>query len=812
MKSGRKSYLLAGASFLAAAGATARADLTLLNTFADGGSGDPGNVPIPLHVSIGYTGQVVITDFQHLANVYSPQGNFQFGLLPGAPGTGVASPQFAAIGQDGTVYVSDTTRQAIDVFGSNGAGTSNIATSLINPGGLALSPTGILYEGDENNTVELFDTSGNARGSFGSAGTQTGQFSGIGGMTFDSAGTNLYIADINNNRIQVFSSSTDAFESSIGNTSGPGLLFHPNDVAVSGTGLVYVSDQNAGIKVFSTNGTYLTTDIATLGGSSFTLNSIAVAPNGLVYVTGATTVTPLTAYRFFDPAAWASGTNTFTDSTTGPTSVAVGSGQMMGSNLTLDATKGLGVGATTSVNNGGLLTLNGGTLTTSSLAVDGTTGGATFDMTGGTLTANSLTISNGGLADFAQSPLSVTFSGSVSISDAASSLKVDQGATISATGLNNSGQVTIGTAADFIILGSPTNNGTINLAGGELDVRGSFTNSLNATIQGNGTLSTTTGLINNGSIQFTGMTNLDGSILNNATGTIEIPGLVPAVFVNGMTNNGTLTLDAGSIATFAGALTGSGKIVDNGSLVIHANSSVGSISGTGGVTVGNVSTPASLQLTTGGGVTTISSLTIFANSSLDITNNHMIINYAPGTQASVDATIRGYLTNGYNGGTWTGSSGAAAGGGIVSSTAALPGNNAHFGVGYADGADGVVAGLSSGQIEIKYTVYGDANLDGLVNGDDFTILVGNLGKPASKWDKGDFNYDGVVNGDDFTLLVENLGKQANGADIALPASDLAAIDAFAAANGLMADVPEPGCAALFAMTGVGMSLARRRRR
>ncbi len=175
-----------------------------------------------------------------------------------------------------------------------------------------------------------------------------------------------------------------------------------------------------------------------------------------------------------------------------------------------------------------------------------------------------------------------------------------------------------------------------------------------------------------------------------------------------------------------------------------------------------------------------------------------MINYGSGPDPV--STIRAYLTSGYNGGTWTGP-------GIDSSIAA---GNPHYALGYADGADGIVTGLSSGQIEIKYTLLGDANLDGLVNGDDFTILAGNLGKSVSAWDKGDFTYDGLVNGDDFTALVSNLGKQASGADVTIPASDYAAIDAFAAAHGLMADVPEPASAGLLLMGGLGM-LARRRR-
>jgi hypothetical protein len=206
-------------------------------------------------------------------------------------------------------------------------------------------------------------------------------------------------------------------------------------------------------------------------------------------------------------------------------------------------------------------------------------------------------------------------------------------------------------------------------------------------------------------------------------------------------------------------------------------------------------------LATNSGLATEGGLTIAANSVLDITNNHAIITYAAGTQAATDATIRSYLISGYAGGTFTGTTG------ITSSTAAAtPG----YAVGYADGADGVVAGLSSGQLEVKYTLYGDANLDGVVSGDDFTILVGNLGKSVSAWDQGDFNYDGVVSGDDYTLLVGNLGKSATGADITLPAADLAAIDAFASANGLMADVPEPASAGILLAAGLGF-MGRRRR-
>ncbi len=269
------------------------------------------------------------------------------------------------------------------------------------------------------------------------------------------------------------------------------------------------------------------------------------------------------------------------------------------------------------------------------------------------------------------------------------------------------------------------------------------------------------------------------------------------------TYTGGTTVSAGTlVAATTGSLPNLTTLANNGTTKIFGNQTLGSLTGTGSLVVGNGTTPNTVMLNTNSGLATAGGLTVAANSALDIANNHLILSYAPGTQATVDSTIRSYLINGYNGGLWNGTSG-------VNSSAAAA--NSGFALGYADGADGVVSGLSSGQLEIKYTRYGDANLDGVVSGDDFAILVGNLGKSAAAWDKGDFNYDGVVSGNDFALLVSNLGKAANGADVTLPASDLAAIDAFAAANGLMADVPEPATMSVLALGAIGV-LSRRRRR
>jgi hypothetical protein len=60
----------------------------------------------------------------------------------------------------------------------------------------------------------------------------------------------------------------------------------------------------------------------------------------------------------------------------------------------------------------------------------------------------------------------------------------------------------------------------------------------------------------------------------------------------------------------------------------------------------------------------------------------------------------------------------------------------------------------------KFTYIGDANLDGQVTGDDYTVIDSNLNTdPAAgkEWVAGDMNRDGIVTGDDYTVIDSNMG-------------------------------------------------------
>jgi hypothetical protein len=89
---------------------------------------------------------------------------------------------------------------------------------------------------------------------------------------------------------------------------------------------------------------------------------------------------------------------------------------------------------------------------------------------------------------------------------------------------------------------------------------------------------------------------------------------------------------------------------------------------------------------------------------------------------------------------------------------------------------------------IAFTRTGDANLDGLVNDDDVTIVGASYapGVPQPSWALGDFDYNGFVDDDDVTLLGAFYDPSA--APLATPESE--------AINNVTA-VPEPQTSMLF---------------
>ncbi len=256
---------------------------------------------------------------------------------------------------------------------------------------------------------------------------------------------------------------------------------------------------------------------------------------------------------------------------------------------------------------------------------------------------------------------------------------------------------------------------------------------------------------------------------------------------------GSLTLTNSNF--YAGATTVSG-----GTLTLAAS---GALPSATNLTVGSAGTVVAAASATPVAVT-VNTLSVAGK--LDLTNNGLV------AHSSSVAAITALIKSGYNNGGWNGSAG------IISSTAATDATHLTtlgvianndgtgtplYGTGATIFATFNGAAPSLDDVLVKYTYYGDANLDGAVDGSDYTkIDVGfNSSNALTGWLNGDFNYDGKVDGADYTLIDNAFNTQ--GASLGSnPASLIASSTAQTAA------VPEP---ATLGFIAVGMlSLLKRR--
>ena len=478
-------------------------------------------------------------------------------------------------------------------------------------------------------------------------------------------------------------------------------------------------------------------------------------------------------------------------------------------------------GSATGVNN---VTMNGGVLAS---GATGTISGAVLPGTGSYTIApggigHAGTLNVGGITTTSSTTIALdlgTTSGEVTNGDLLNlglgQISIGSGTNLTfggTVGANNSYRLIGGTLAgislsNFSLPTAPADeiyslNTTIDPGYIDLFVSGIIWNNSGASTPANGTTwDTTNNNWNNGSSAIAFSNGLAVTFTDNNNSNYAV------------TLNTTVSPSSVGVNNSAGnySITGTGKIADagtfnkfgTGTVVVGTALSAGSVNITNGTL--QLAKNTTLATTSPASNISVSSLSITGNGVLDINNNHIIITY--GTSDPMSA-IYGYLKSGFNGGAWNGL-------GINSSAAATEDTTLgalKYGIGFSDGNDkinghSIVTGLASGQIELKYTLLGDANLDGTVNGSDFSILAGNFGQGYSNWDQGNFLYTPAINGTDFSALAANFGQGDSGAAASVSQADVAALDAFATANGLplptIAAIPEPACVGLIVMAGIG---------
>ena len=354
------------------------------------------------------------------------------------------------------------------------------------------------------------------------------------------------------------------------------------------------------------------------------------------------------------------------------------------------------------------------------------------------------------------------------------------------------------------ITGSPTVGFSF---GGQVDLAGAGTFDLQ---YAGGTLTVSAGVVN-GSLTKTGPGTLVLSGANTYTGD---------TFVNG----GTFTLaPTGSLQSPVVHVAGGATFnlqVSQPNLVIDSVGTVNLPAGSGStpnvvraatvtVAAGKTLTLAAPASPAGRTVLQVNSLVVAGaigswTGKVDVTGNDVVTS-APGLLAVTDQARQGYA-----GGTWNGS------GGIVSSTAANDPDHLTA-VGVIQNNQGGPALYSATKlfdgstpspsaVLVKYTYYGDVNLDGQVTAADYTRMDGGAVGGLTGWFNGDVNYDGTVDGSDYTLADNAFNRQS----VALAAAVVAAGPVASPAAQVAAVVPEPA-AVCGVVAAVALSCRRRRR-
>jgi hypothetical protein len=163
----------------------------------------------------------------------------------------------------------------------------------------------------------------------------------------------------------------------------------------------------------------------------------------------------------------------------------------------------------------------------------------------------------------------------------------------------------------------------------------------------------------------------------------------------------------------------------------------------------------------------VNQVALAAGARLDLKNNDLLVDYTGtspiGSRAgSTYGGVSGLIQSGLNAGAWNGV-------GLITSMPDATAGLTTLGVGEAS----EILGLTGAQTQVfqgktvdattlivKYTYAGDANLDGIVSGDDYSAIDFNMLFPGSfAYANGDFNYDGFVTGDDYSAIDFNLLAQ-----------------------------------------------------
>ena len=267
---------------------------------------------------------LVLLGMSRPASAQTPQDNWYLeqkwtksggGLV--ATNGGLSNPTSIAIGPDQRIYVGDSSYNRIQVYLPDGTFSFSITNGFGSIRGMITDGNGNLYVADNSyNCVWVFDKNGILiRKVGGITGSGNGQLNAVMDVGVAVNG-DIYILEGNNkSRVSVFDNN-GAFIRNWGGFGGlAGQLYTPTSLAVAPNGNVYIANPQRndvegtyqGVKVFTGQGVYIAKWSAFTWGSDCTTHSpvsVRVDPSGLIHIVAVPTFGWAACGRSADASGW----------------------------------------------------------------------------------------------------------------------------------------------------------------------------------------------------------------------------------------------------------------------------------------------------------------------------------------------------------------------------------------------------------------------------------------------------------------------------------------------------------------------------
>jgi DNA-binding beta-propeller fold protein YncE len=210
----------------------------------------------PVRIAYSSDGLVYVTDFQ---KKYVAVMKIQYNMLRVIriiPVNG--NPLGLAVHPKGYILVGNNSTNRVEAYSMTGEFKLVLEGEIKRPNDIAISSKGFIYiVASDENMVKVYDLKGNYRGSFGSPGSEEGQFNFPTGITVDDINKRILVSDFLNKRVQIFDYRGNWLKT-IGGGWFSSVVDRPQGIAIDKVGRIYVVDsKQACVLRFDESGKFL---------------------------------------------------------------------------------------------------------------------------------------------------------------------------------------------------------------------------------------------------------------------------------------------------------------------------------------------------------------------------------------------------------------------------------------------------------------------------------------------------------------------------------------------------------------------------